>query len=514
MEFFSRSGLNKKELAKIWVLADQKRQGSLNLKNFTLALWLIGNAQEGLDVDIDTVMEQGEKCVPRLKGVNEGDIDEALARKIKGIKVSEPADEGELSFNKKSKGGFFKKSSTMLRPKAKLSPNNCSSISEGMKLLYLQKIKAIETEWKFNEFENPALTESDFESRPMVMLLGQYSVGKTTFIKYLLDRDYPQAQIGPEPTTDRFVAVMHSHDERVTPGNTLAVQKDRPFTGLTKFGTAFLNKFIASECPAELLEAVTIVDTPGVLSGEKQRIDRNYEFAQVTSWFASKVDMILLLFDPHKLDISDEFRRVIQSLTGNEDKIRIVLNKSDQIDTQHLMRVYGALMWSLSRVIRTPEVMRVYIGNFNDAPYQFTGLEELLDKERNNLIGDLMDIPRRTTGRRMNELVKRLRGLKIHIYILSLLRSKMPSMMGKEKAKQKLIANISETFREIQLKYDLPFGDFPNLERFQEKLAHQKFEKFPKLDPKIIINIDNLLSDDLPQLLEKFGNPFDGSEDG
>lgn len=26
------------------------------------------------------------------------------------------------------------------------------------------------------------------------------------------------------------------------------------------------------------------------------------------------------------------------------------------------MRVYGALMWSLGKVIRTPEVLRVYIG--------------------------------------------------------------------------------------------------------------------------------------------------------
>ena len=31
--------------------------------------------------------------------------------------------------------------------------------------------------------------------------------GKTTFIKYLLGRDYPGTHIGPEPTTDRFVVV-------------------------------------------------------------------------------------------------------------------------------------------------------------------------------------------------------------------------------------------------------------------------------------------------------------------
>ena len=84
--------------------------------------------------------------------------------------------------------------------------------------------------------------------------------------------------------------------------------------------------------------------------------------------------------------------------------------------------------------------------------------------------------------------------------------------MGKEKKQKKLIEGIAETFREVQNKYDLPVGDFPNMERFQEKLSHQKFDKFPKLDPKIIQVIDNLLSGDLPQLLEKFGNPFDAND--
>lgn len=53
-------------------------------------------------------------------------------------------------------------------------------------------------------------TDSDFDAKPQVMLLGQYSTGKTTFIKHLLRSSYPGAHIGPEPTTDRFVVVMVS----------------------------------------------------------------------------------------------------------------------------------------------------------------------------------------------------------------------------------------------------------------------------------------------------------------
>jgi EH domain-containing protein 1 len=84
----------------------------------------------------------------------------------------------------------------------------------------------------------------------------QYSTGKTTFIKHLLNREYPGAHIGPEPTTDRFVVVMGGVEERRTPGNTLVVQSDKPFTGLTKFGTAFLSKFECAQCNNELLNEV------------------------------------------------------------------------------------------------------------------------------------------------------------------------------------------------------------------------------------------------------------------
>ena len=80
--------------------------------------------------------------------------------------------------------------------------------------------------------------------------------------------------------------------------------------GLAQYGNGFLAKFEAAACPNSLLEEITIIDTPGVLSGEKQRIERTYNFIDVCAWFAARCDLILLLFDPHKLDISDEFKQV------------------------------------------------------------------------------------------------------------------------------------------------------------------------------------------------------------
>lgn len=245
------------------------------------------------------------------------------------------------------------------------------SVLEGLKKVYKNKVLPLESGYQFHDFHSPALDEPDFDAKPMILLVGQYSTGKTTFIRYLLERDFPGIRIGPEPTTDGFIAVMHGETDGVIPGNALVVDPKKPFRPLSKFGNAFLNRFQCSQVNSSVLKGISIIDTPGILSGEKQRVDRGYEFTGVLEWFAERVDRIILLFDAHKLDISDEFRRSIEALKGHDDKIRIVLNKADMIDHQQLMRVYGALMWSLGKVLNTPEVARVYIGSFWDEPLRY-----------------------------------------------------------------------------------------------------------------------------------------------
>ena len=201
------------------------------------------------------------------------------------------------------------------------------NVAEGLRSIYKNKLLPLESAYHFHDFHSPALDDPDFEAKPMIMLVGQYSTGKTTFIRYLLERDFPGIRIGPEPTTDSFIAVMHSEKDGIIPGNALVVDPKKQFRPLSKFGNAFLNRFNCSMVNSQVLKGISIVDTPGILSGEKQRVDRGYDFTGVLEWFAERVDRIILLFDAHKLDISDEFKRSIEALKGHDDKIRIILNK-------------------------------------------------------------------------------------------------------------------------------------------------------------------------------------------
>ena len=59
-----------------------------------------------------------------------------------------------------------------------------------------------------------------------------------------------------------------------------------PFPPLDKT----LPRFQCSIVKSPVLKCVTMIDTPGILSGEKQRVDRGYDFVSVLQWFAERVD--------------------------------------------------------------------------------------------------------------------------------------------------------------------------------------------------------------------------------
>ena len=62
-----------------------------------------------------------------------------------------------------------------------------ANVIDGLQQVYRTKLLPLEEAYRFHEFHSSQLEDSDFSAKPMVLLVGQYSVGKTTFIRYLLN---------------------------------------------------------------------------------------------------------------------------------------------------------------------------------------------------------------------------------------------------------------------------------------------------------------------------------------
>ena len=106
--------------------------------------------------------------------------------------------------------------------------------------------------------------------------------------------------------------------------------------------------------------------------------------------------------------------------------------------------------------------------------------------------------------RRINELVKRARSVKVHAYIIHYLRKQLPYTFGKKEKQHRLIMRLDNEFKMCARRYELPKGDFPSVEYYRKALLEIKdLSEYQKLDKRLIKEMENVFSVDIPELLEK-----------
>ena len=149
---------------------------SLFLSRFCDALYLVAFAQAGVEPKTSLLTQGGELPLPSLPPLSSW----------------EEGEDGELEF--KDQPSRSPDPSYNVRRAVDGSSQVASAI-EKLKDLYNSTVMPMEKDYRFDLFHMPLMRDSDFEAKPSIVLLGQYSVGKTTFIRYLLGREYPSAQV-------------------------------------------------------------------------------------------------------------------------------------------------------------------------------------------------------------------------------------------------------------------------------------------------------------------------------
>lgn len=360
------------------------------------------------------------------------------------------------------------------------------------------KLRPIEEKFKLHRFGFSNITKAEISMNPTILLLGPYSTGKTTFIKHMIGMDYPGIHIGPEPTTDKFTAVLYGDDNRTISGNVLLGIEELPFGSLGKFGDSFIDKFSAAVVSAPPLKNFHFIDTPGVLSGKKQSVQRGYAFPEVAAWFAAHADLILLFFDCDKLDISDEFLAVLDAIAPYENFISTVLNKVNNVDQNELMRLYGYFTRSLATAFKSSvEGPRIYVGSFSDKPPSGHAdhTSTYFESERAALMSKFNRLHNDSAMRKLSKMLKRIREVHAIVATITYMQSHKSFWNDLTSNMPKLYADVREA-----ASVEIFESDFPKEEDFKATLKRTDLSTFPTDGQRELKTLQDLLRKDLPTL--------------
>ncbi|XP_062957260.1 sarcalumenin isoform X2 [Cynocephalus volans] len=394
-----------------------------------------------------------------------------------------------------------------------------SVVLQRLRKIYHSSIKPLEQSYKYNELRQHEITDGEITSKPMVLFLGPWSVGKSTMINYLLGLENTRYQLytGAEPTTSEFTVLMHGPKLKTIEGIVMAADSARSFSPLEKFGQNFLEKLIGIEVPHKLLERVTFVDTPGIIENRKQQ-ERGYPFNDVCQWFIDRADLIFVVFDPTKLDVGLELEMLFRQLKGRESQIRIILNKADNLATQMLMRVYGALFWSLAPLINVTEPPRVYVSSFWPYDYRPDTHRDLFLKEEISLLEDLNQVIENRLENKIAFIRQHAIRVRIHALLvdryLQTYKDKMTFFSDGELVFKDIVEDPDKfyIFKTILAKTNVSKFDLPNREAYKDFFGINPISGFKLLSQQcsymggcFLEKIERAITQELPGLLGSLG---------
>ena len=247
--------------------------------------------------------------------------------------------------------------------------------------------------------------EAILKWKPIVLVIGNYSSGKSTLINELLGQDIQRT--GQAPTDDSFTIITSGavgEGAREIPGSTLVNDDTLPFGRFKKFGERFMSHFLMKKMENPVLENMAIIDSPGMLDSVTEK-DRGYDYMAVLGEMANLADLIVLMFDPHKAGTIKETYTAIRSTLpekSGEDRIIFVMSRVDECDNlSDLVRSYGALCWNMSQMTGRKDIPHIYL-TYAPSEAEPSDILAPLAQERDQLMTKIKSAP----GFRVNHILE------------------------------------------------------------------------------------------------------------
>ena len=240
--------------------------------------------------------------------------------------------------------------------------------------------------------------------KPIVLIIGNYSSGKSTLINELVGQNIQRT--GQAPTDDSFTII--TSDPGVsnveTPGSTLVNDERLPFQHFRGFGEKLISHVCMKQIDSPVLENMAIIDSPGMIDATSEN-DRGYDYMKVLGEFAKMADLIVLMFDSHKTgtikESYDTIRHTLPEKSG-EHRIVFVMSRIDECDhLSDFTRSYGTLCWNMSQMTGRKDIPHIYL-TYAPSVVDPNTVAEGWPQERDELIEKI----KRAPGFRINHILE------------------------------------------------------------------------------------------------------------
>lgn len=295
-------------------------------------------------------------------------------------------------------------------------------ISNEVRRIYHQVIDPLDEKSAFEK--RPP--DGEISGGPLVVVVGNHSSGKSTFLNFLLAQEVQKT--GMAPTDDSFTILRYGERREDRDGAAIVSNPELPFGGLNSFGPDFLAHFKMRILPIPFLRDVTLVDTPGMIDAPDPNAGRGYDFGGVVEWFAECADVVLIFFDPDRPGTTAESLQVLtQSLSRVGHKLLVVMNKMDNFRSMRdFARCYGTLCWNLGKVIKKKDIPQIYTSfvPVPGAPESVLPLDDFA-RAREELVEEIKRAPVRRVDNMITQALRHGERLRMHARITNAARSRL-----------------------------------------------------------------------------------------
>ncbi|MCP3892019.1 MAG: dynamin family protein [Desulfobulbaceae bacterium] len=246
--------------------------------------------------------------------------------------------------------------------------------------------------------------DASLKWKPIVLIIGNYSSGKSTLINELVGVDVQRT--GQAPTDDSFTIITSDTgcEDKETPGSTLVNDENMPFSQFKGYGEKLISHFCMKQVDSPLLDNMAIIDSPGMLDATSEK-DRGYNYMQVLGDFAKMADLIVLMFDPHKAGtIKESYEAIRNTLPekSGEHRIVFVMSRIDECDNlSDFTRSYGTLCWNMSQMTGRKDIPHIFL-TYSPSVVDPANVAEGWPQEREELIGKI----KQASGFRINHILE------------------------------------------------------------------------------------------------------------